>query len=398
MRRFLIIVAKLIAGTVLIVFAVCFISSVSPVYRFGKPHGFEGPDIFNPYAGLDTALGWKRANFHTHTKVTGIFNECDFWPDEVLGRYEDFGYDIVTFSNHNKLTEHPSDASLQVNVYEHGYNLFKFHKLVFGCSDVMRFDHLLPFFAFQRQFQLDLLAKDADFIQLNHPFRTNFTSRRIMERLSGYRIVELDSGITTENEYWDWALSAGHYSFGLANDDLHFPDRSERFAVRCNWLNTNSAGYADIKKTLMSGTYYSMRVPDFGNGDWKVKREKNLCLPAIENIGVASDTVFIVLDRPARQIKAFGQDHAVLDSLSCADRMECILGPDEPYLRFTACFDDGTVIYANPFARYDSSVSDSPYKDTEHLVNVPLTIMFNVLMAGLAAVCIFLLMKLFKKN
>ena len=48
--------------------------------------------------------------------------------------------------------------------------------------------------------------------------------------------MELDSGKSTENEYWDWALSAGHYSFGLANDDLHYPDKSSRIAVRCNFL------------------------------------------------------------------------------------------------------------------------------------------------------------------
>ena len=30
-----------------------------------------------------------------------------------------------------------------------------------------------------------------------------------MQKLGGYRIMELDSGKSTENEYWDWALSAG---------------------------------------------------------------------------------------------------------------------------------------------------------------------------------------------
>ena len=42
------------------------------------------------------------------------------------------------------------------------------------------------------------------------------TSKSHMQKLGGYRIMELDSGKSTENEYWDWALSAGHYSFGLA--------------------------------------------------------------------------------------------------------------------------------------------------------------------------------------
>ena len=106
----------------------------------------------------------------------GILNECEYWPAETDEAYRKFGYDIVTFSNHNELTLHPYDSLLQVNVYEHGINLFKYHKLVFGCDEVNRFDHLIPLFASQKQFQLDLLGKESDFIQMNHPLRT--TGRR----------------------------------------------------------------------------------------------------------------------------------------------------------------------------------------------------------------------------
>ncbi len=148
---------------------------------------------------------------------------------------------------------HPYDPALQVNVYEHGINLFKYHKLVFGAPKVHLFDHLIPLFASQKQFQLDLLGRDADFIQMNHPLRTNGTSKPHMERLGGYRIMELDSGESTENDYWDWALSAGHYSFGLANDDLHHPERSSAIGVRCNFLHTPSAHYNDLKTTLLRG-------------------------------------------------------------------------------------------------------------------------------------------------
>ena len=232
LRKTLIILLKTVASVVLIAIMAIFATSVSPVYTFDEPSPFTGADIYDPYQNLDTAFCWKRANFHTHTRVEGLFNECDYWPAEVHEALERFGYDIVTFSNHNALTEHPFDPSLQVNVYEHGYNLLKYHKLVFGCDRVKRFDHLLPVFAFQRQFQLDLLGKDSDFIQLNHPLRTEGTSKEMMEKLNGYQIMELDSGRSTENEYWDWALSAGHYSTALASDDLHYPDRTSRIAVR----------------------------------------------------------------------------------------------------------------------------------------------------------------------
>ena len=105
-----------------------------------------------------------------------------------------------------------------------------------------------------------------------------------MKALSGYEIMELDTHVSTQNEYWDQALSAGHYSFGLANDDLHHAREAGKIAIRCNFLCTPSARYEDIKNTLLGGCYYAMRVPNYGDGDWEEKIEKNHNLPAVSNI------------------------------------------------------------------------------------------------------------------
>lgn len=368
-------------------------TGVSPVYDFAEPSPFSGRDIFNPYRNLDTAMCWKRANFHTHTKVDGIFNECHHTPQEVYDSLARFGYDIVTFSNHNELTVHPFDTALQVDLYEHGYNLFKYHKLVFGCSKVNRFDNLVPLFTFQKQFQLDLLGKDSDFIQMNHPFRTNGTNRDEFEKLTGYRIMELDSGKTTEQEYWDWALSAGHYSFALANDDLHYPDRTRCIAVRCNFLCTPSGRYEDLKTTLLDGCYYSMRVPDYGNGDWKVKHEKNATLPYVEDIGLKDSTIYISLSAMADSIKVTGQNHSTLCISRDTDRLEYSFAPEDTYARFTAYFPDGACIYSNPFARYDASESDSPYVLAGHDVNIFLSMLYNLALLLACSLIVFLILK-----
>lgn len=388
---------KTVASIVLIALFAIFATSISPVYRFSSPAPFQGPDIFNPYRTIDSSFCWKRANFHTHTKVEGLMNECDYWPAEVEDAYRKFGYDIVTFSNHNRLTEHHSDPSFQVNVYEHGYNLFKYHKLVFGSDKVKIFDHLLPLFAFQKQFQLNILGKDSDFIQMNHPLRTNGTSVSQMQKLSGYRIMELDSGKSTENEYWDWALSAGHYSFGLANDDLHYPDRSGRIAVRCNFLHTPSATYEDLRETLLGGCYYAMRVPDYGNGDWNVKYDKNADLPYIRSIGLEDKTIYMTLSDVADSIKVIGQNHSTLAIVTDTDNVKYEFRPEDHYARITSYFPDGEVIYTNPFARYDSSVSDTPYKEGSHSVNVVLTLLFNLLILILCAATAGLILKIIRR-
>ena len=398
LRKIMCIFGKALATLLLLVAMVFIASSVSPIYDFRAPRPFSGPDIFNPYRDLDTTLHWKRANFHTHTRVKGLLNECEVWPKDTYDTLRRFGYDIITFSNHNEITPHPVDPALQVNVYEHGYSVVKFHKLVFGSRKVKHYDALAPFLISQKQFQLDYLGKGSDFIQMNHPYRVLWTRKSHLEALSGYEIMELDSGKGTENEYWDWALSAGHYSFGLANDDLHFPYKTYKTAVRCNFLQCPSERYEDIRETLLGGCYYAMRIPDYGHGDWKVKHEKNRHLPYVRNIGLTDSTVFIRLSVPADSIRLIGQDHRTLARAECCDNLSYTMLPEDSYGRFTAWFPEGEVIYSNPFARYDASVAATPADNTPQKVNIPLTILYNLLVMLVFAGAVTLLCLLFIKK
>lgn len=398
MKKAVLIFFKCLCAIILFAITLLAVFSISPIYNFENSTTFSGPDIFNPYACVDSNQVWKRANFHTHTKVKGPLNECPYWPETVYEDYKKLGYDILTFSNHNKLTEHPCDSNLQVNVYEHGYGLAKYHKLVFGSEKVNHFDHLFPVLASQRQWQMDYLGKDADFIQLNHPYRTPGSSRNIMEKLTGYRIIELDSGVGTQQEYWDWALSSGHYSFALANDDNHDSKASSRTAVRANFLDVESGEYEDLKNVLLSGAYYCMRIPDYGDGDWSIKYAENADLPEIDEIGLRQDTIYVVLSEPADSIVVTGVNHTTLTLDGFTDRVEYKMEDSDPYARFTAYFNDGAVIYTNAFARYDSSISRTPYVESEHSVNIPLTVLFNLLLALVAAACIFAEIKLFSKK
>ena len=380
---------KSLYAILLIVLMIVVATSGSYIYDFAKPAPFSGPDIFNPYRNIDTAHCWKKANFHTHTRVDGILNECKYWPGDVHKVYEKLGYDIVTFSNHNELTAHPFDSTLQVDVYEHGYNFFKFHKLVFGSKETNSFDQLLPFLPSQMQLQLDILAKESDIIQFNHPLHTLSATKDAMEKLCGYDIIEIDCERSTECEYWDWALSAGHYSYGLAGDDLHNPDDTHRVAKRCSFICSPSGTYDDIKKTLLGGCYYSMRVPDYGHGNWETKTEKNLDMPYIKDIGLVGDTIFIALSQVADSIKVFGQDHTTLLTMADCDHASYAMRDNDPYARFTVYFPSGEVIFSNPFARYDASKAESPIKNDIHSVDIPLTVLFNAALMALLALLVY---------
>ena len=381
---------KCIVSLILAIILAVVATSVSVVYDFAEPKPFSGEDIFNPYTNFDKNIGWSRANFHTHTRVEGLLNECEYSPEQTIEAYAPYGYQVITLSNHNKITPHPT---ADTRVYEHGYNLAKFHKLVFGAEKVWRFDNLLPIFPFQKQMQLDRLAAQSDIVVLNHPLRTHTMTDGQLSKIGGYDIIELDSGKSTENEYWDAALSAGRYSFGVANDDLHHPERSHAIAVRSNMLCTPSSEYSDICRTLLSGCFYAMRTPDYGGGKWDVKAEKNRSIPYVNNIGVTDcGEIFVTLSEAADSIKVTGQNHTTLAVIENADSLGYAMLPADSYGRFTAYFSDGEVIYTNPFARYDAEVSASPF-NTAHSVNIALTILYNAVVVAFAALLAFLLYK-----
>lgn len=68
--------AKIFATILMTAIIILAVFSVSPIYKFEGPVPFSGDKIYNPYASLDTAAGWKRACLHTHTKVDKGINEC----------------------------------------------------------------------------------------------------------------------------------------------------------------------------------------------------------------------------------------------------------------------------------------------------------------------------------
>ncbi|HIZ87306.1 MAG TPA: hypothetical protein IAC03_03995 [Candidatus Coprenecus pullistercoris] len=394
---------KFIAAILLFVIIGVAVFSVSPIYRFSGPEPFSGDRIYNPYADFDPSIGWKRACLHTHTKVDKGINECPYYPDVVYADYMSYGYDILGLSNHQALTPHPVDSALYIAVYEHGYNLFKFHLNPYGVEKVEKFDHILPILLSQKQFMIDRLAADGDFVQFNHPNRTLTINRNVMEHLSGYRLIEGDSGFgERDNGYgtglnhWDEALSAGRYAHNILNDDNHNSKAHAAIARRCSWINTPTPYYDDIREQLLKGNFYSMRVPDFGSGDTAVKHAANLALPWILEIGMHTDTIFMQLSAPAATIKVISQNGRIVDSVSNSSEISYVMRDEDPYIRMTAWYDDGVTVYTNAFARFEEG--DSPYRDFPHPIRWGMTILWNLMLLAVAATAAIGLYRLLRRK
>ena len=237
----------------------------------------------------------------------------------------------VRVSNHNELTLHPYDSLLQVNVYEHGINLFKYHKLVFGCDEVNRFDHLIPLFASQKQFQLDLLGKESDFIQMNHPLRTTGTSKSHMQKLGGPV-----SGV--------FHLPVPMSVVGNAHRII--APSEKRFLYV----------FIPRRRTMQE-------IAPYGDTTGLIR--------IVQVVVGQSETVMPGAEGPVPVLVFSAASYTMRDN--------------DPYARITAYFPDGEVIYTNPFARYDASVAQTPYMAPAHTVNIPLTILFNFTLLVLCA-------------
>jgi hypothetical protein len=67
---------------------------------------------------------------------------------------------------------------------------------------------------------------------------------------------------------------------------------------------------------------------------------------------------------------------------------------DAPYARITAYFPQGEVIYSNPFARYDATLSDTPFRKNTHSANYLLTALFNLMLLVMLIAIVGLFYKL----
>ena len=139
-----------------------------------------------------------------------------------------------------------------------------------------------------------------------------------------------------------------------------------------------------------------MRVPDYGNGDWEVQRQKNRELPFVKAIGLEENTLYLTLSRRADSIRVNGAEHRTLAMALDTCAIRYALPETEPYARLTAFFPDGAVIYTNPFARYDARVQANPFNNAPQPVNTALTLLFNLLLGLLCACVLRLLVKLWR--
>ncbi len=347
--------------TVVILLSACLYIRCS-IYSFQETSPFQGSHLYNPYGG-NSSGSWSKANFHTHAIAWGRITNGHQTPEEIIDVYKNLGYDILSISNYHNIKEVTGSAMKSIPVYEHGYNIFKTHRLVFEPSRVNFFD--LPFFQTtnMKQSVINALANESTCIALNHPVKRNGYPDKDLEKLSGYDLMEVLNHSANSAVKWDVVLSAGKPVWCVGNDDMHNAEKESEVGV-CWAMLYDVRDSADITEKLKKGNAYI------------VKGKKGVSGNALKSLVVKADTMVVKLARPAQTVRFIGQQGVVRQTAAQQDSVAYVFRADDTYIR-TEIIDGDDMIYLNPVIRYDGVETPSNYGTAT--VNIIATMLYRVL-------------------
>jgi hypothetical protein len=327
----------------LVIIAIVFYMTC-PVYNFDEPETFNGNKLFNPYDNIDTAV-WKKSNFHCHTKASDGLNTVG----EIMNAYSKYGYEIIAVSDHSTITKTDVIPSEYIPVYEHGINISLYHFVLIGAVKASIYDYPLVNNLSHKYNIIKLLGINNDIVAFAHPDKTRWLETEDMKYISGYTMMEASLGNGDGSlPFYDAALSSGHYSYVIAGDDCHDLNSSRHFGRAATFVNSVTKRFDDVRDALHAGRNFAVMLPDFKDPDYKLRR--NLNLPVLRSLKLIDDSIFFSISEPA-SINVYGQGGEMIYSFKDCGNATVPFRDNDTYLRFTAVFNDGAVMYTNPVIR-----------------------------------------------
>jgi hypothetical protein len=264
------------------------------------------------------AVRWYKGNTHTHTTNS----DGDAPPQQVVDWYADHGYDFLSLTDHNVLTDplelpkHVSDVLLIPG--EEITMPLDVHVNALGLSRVIRPPQppsdRAP--ADQRGWLLEqalaLAARQGALAHVNHPNYQWALDREILASIADVRFFEVfnghplvhntgDAGHLGTEALWDHLLGLGRRVYGLATDDAHHYQSYRPLYANPGrgWIRVGASALtqAALLEALEAGRFYAstgVELAEFemrGNDVW-------LCIDAhpderytIEFIGPGAQVV-----------------------------------------------------------------------------------------------------------
>src|SRR5690606_9532838 len=184
---------------------------------------------------------------------------------------------------------------------------------------------------------INTLTSNADIVALAHPKFGGGRTFKNMQELTGYHLTEVLNHYRVSDVYWDKALSVGHLSWIIGNDDMHAVSDPEIFQI---WNNIFSESPDSVLVNLKNGKNYSTQS--------FIKEEENTLISCTLLPG---DTVKVVFDKPAN-IQFIGQDGVEKQVSTMTDTAKYAFTKDDTYIRVVAR-NENSSIFLNPLLRYN---------------------------------------------
>lgn len=337
-KGFRIIIKAILCLVTLVLFGCSLFYINTTIYDFPEQKAFSGEHLFNPYKNLPDSS--YRANFHAHSiaweKVTNGHNT----EKDLFDGYTEKGYDIVGISNYHKISDYAkSRTDLYVPVYEHGYNIFKSHYLAINSPKVSSFDYPLYQLASHKQKIIHNIQENGALIAMAHPKFAGGRSFSDMENLVGYNFTEVLNHYRISDIYWDKALSAGHLTWVMGNDDTHDLVKEATFRI-WNIIHSETRNSDSIMQSMADGKSYAI---------WSLNQE---CDNLLSNCEINNQTIDIKFEKIADSILTIGQNGEILQKTYQSDSSCYMVKETDTYIR-TVAYNANSHIYLNPIIRFD---------------------------------------------
>lgn len=209
--------------------------------------------IKSPY--LMQPFSWLRGNLHTHTSNS---SDSSRPPQEVIDDYASRGYDFLSLTDHDTLTDiHSLDARGMILLPGNEITSCGSHLLHLGASS-----RLGP--QSNRQHVIDTIVQSGGLPILCHPNWGNHRdhySRDYLHELTNYLGLELYNGIMRSDpgsplatDRWDELLTSGRKIWGFANDDAH---KESDVEVAWNVVQVKEKTVEGVLESLQHGRFYA---------------------------------------------------------------------------------------------------------------------------------------------
>ena len=159
---------------------------------------------------------------------------------QLIARYNSMGYEVKCISDYHQINPQQNTADpLFVPIYEHGYNLFKAHRLPMGSTNISYYDVSLLHQLDDRQAIIRRLKNTSPYVAIAHPEFGKGHPLSDFPHLTGYDCMEVLNHYRRSDKQWDAALSAGRPVWIIANDDMHDLNKPKEVGVRWTMVAAN---------------------------------------------------------------------------------------------------------------------------------------------------------------